>query len=65
LRSFNGGKQRAYFLAMPERRAGEPLSAFIGRFAKSKRERRKFPELKQRLAVGYAEARRAARSKHG
>lgn len=43
---------------MPERRKGEPLNEFIGRFAKSKHERREFPELKQRLAVAYAEARR-------
>jgi hypothetical protein len=43
---------------MPERKKGEKLSSFIGRFVKSKREKRKFPELKQRLAVGYSEARR-------
>ncbi len=45
---------------MPERRRGEPLNEFIGRFVESKRERRKFPDVKQRLAVGYEEARRAA-----
>lgn len=45
---------------MPEQRAAEPLSTFIGRFARSKREHRAFPKLKQRLAVGYAEARREA-----
>jgi hypothetical protein len=46
---------------MPEKRAGEPLGKFIARFAASKREKREFPELKQRLAVGYAEAREAAK----
>jgi hypothetical protein len=40
---------------------GEKLSAFIGRFVKSKREENKFPEAKQRLAVGYAESRELAR----
>jgi hypothetical protein len=45
---------------MPERHRGEPLSKFIGRFVGSKRERKQFPELKQRLAVGYAEAKRSA-----
>ena len=49
---------------MPERERGEKLSDFIGRFVKSKREKKKFPESKQRLAVGYSEARREAKS-HG
>lgn len=49
---------------MPERRKGEPLNKFIARFVSSKRERRQFPEIKQRLAVGYSEARRAAARKH-
>ena len=49
---------------MPEREHGEKLSHFIGRFVGSKREKRKFPKLKQRLAVGYSEARREAKS-HG
>jgi hypothetical protein len=48
----------------PERQSGEPLNAFIGRFVSSKRERKKFPKLKQRLAVGYSEAREAARKEH-
>lgn len=48
---------------MPERQRGEPLNKFISRFVDSKREKRKFPKVKQRLAVGYAEARRE--SKHG
>jgi len=46
---------------MPARRRGEPLSQFIGRFVGSKRERKQFPDLKQRLAVGYSEARSAAK----
>jgi hypothetical protein len=46
---------------MPERHRGEPLSAFIGRFVSSKRERKQFPELKQRLAVGYSEAKERSR----
>lgn len=39
---------------MPERQKGEKLSEFIGRFVKSRREKRQFPKLKQRLAVGYS-----------
>lgn len=46
---------------MPARHKGEPLSAFIGRFVGSKREEKKFPKIKQRLAVGYAEARESAK----
>lgn len=42
---------------MPLKQKGEKLSHFIGRFMKSKREERHFPEQSQRLAVGYAEAR--------
>lgn len=49
---------------MPERHAGEPLNKFIGRFVKSKRERKNFPDLKQRLAVGYSEARRKRKDSH-
>jgi len=48
---------------MPERRSGEPLNQFISRFAKSKRERKEFPNERQRLAVGYAEAARAAKKR--
>jgi len=48
---------------MPERHKGEPLNHFISRFVGSKREERKFPKKSQRLAVGYAEARRAAGKK--
>jgi hypothetical protein len=46
---------------MPEKRSGESLSAFIGRFVSSKREKKQFPSIKQRLAVGFAEARQAAK----
>ncbi len=46
---------------MPERRAGEKLSAFIGRFVSNKRDKKKWPNIKQRLAVGYSEARQASR----
>lgn len=46
---------------MPLRKEGEPLNKFIGRFVGSQREKKKFPELKQRLAVGYAESRERAR----
>lgn len=46
---------------MPQRKEGEKLSSFIGRFVSSKREERKFHERKQRLAVGYAEAKEQAR----
>jgi hypothetical protein len=49
---------------MPERHRGEKLSAFIGRFVSSKRERKQFPDIKQRLAVGYSEARQAAKKGH-
>jgi hypothetical protein len=50
---------------MPLREAGEPLNQFIASFVKSKREKRKFKNLKQRLAVGYSEARQEARRSHG
>lgn len=42
---------------MPLRKAGELLSDFIGRFMGNKKEKKKFPDTKQRLAVGYSEAR--------
>ncbi len=49
---------------MPLREKGEPLSSFIGRFVSSKRERKQFPDIKQRLAVGYFEARQRAKKEH-
>lgn len=48
---------------MPERVKGEKLSHFIGRFVGSKKEKRQFPKLRQRLAVGFSEAREAARGR--
>ncbi len=45
---------------MPSREKGEKLSDFIGRFVGDKREERKFPNRKQRLAVAYSEARERA-----
>jgi len=52
---------------MPAREKGEKLSHFIGRFVSSKREEKQFPKIKQRLAVGYAEAREASKKErhHG
>lgn len=44
---------------MPDRKKGEPLNQFIGRFIQSKREKRSFPDLKQREAVAYYESRKA------
>lgn len=41
---------------MPKREKGEKLSDFVARFVKTKHEKRKFPDLKQRLAVAYSEA---------
>lgn len=50
---------------MPAREKGEKLSSFIGQFVSSKREEKKFPNVKQRLAVGYAEAReQSKKEKH-
>jgi len=46
---------------MPQREKGEKLSEFIGRFVSDKRERKKFPEQKQRLAIAYHEARERSR----
>lgn len=46
---------------MPKRHEGEPLSEFISRFVKSKREKKKFSNIKQRLAVGYSEAKERSR----
>jgi hypothetical protein len=48
---------------VPERHAGEPLNKFISRFVGSKREKKQFPSVKQRLAVGYSEAKEAAKRK--
>ena len=50
---------------MPLRKAGEPLNKFIGRFVGSKREEKKFPNRKQRLAVAYSEAKERSRKDRG
>ena len=44
---------------MPTREPGEPLNKFIARFMSAKQDQKWKP--KQRLAVGYAEARKAAK----
>ena len=46
---------------MPKRHEGEKLSSFIGRFVSSKREEKKIPDRKQRLAIAYSEAREQAK----
>ena len=46
---------------MPKREEGEKLSSFIGRFVSNKREEKRYPERKQRLAVAYSEAREQTR----
>lgn len=46
---------------MPIKKTGEKLSHFIGRFVSSKREEKQFPNMKQRLAVGYSEAKEHAK----
>ncbi len=48
---------------MPERRPGEKLSSFVGRFVSNKRDKKKWPSIKQRLAVAYSEG--GEKRKHG
>jgi hypothetical protein len=48
---------------MPERRKGEPLNEFIGKFVSDKRDKKKWPNPKQRLAVGYAEAKERSKKR--
>ena len=45
---------------MPERKRGEKLATFMARFMRSDRMQREFPP-QQRLAVGYAEAKKLQR----
>lgn len=45
---------------MPERKRGEKLAHFMARFMRSDRMQREFPT-RQRLAVGYAEAKKLQR----
>ena len=46
---------------MPERKRGEKLAHFMARFMRSDRMQREFPTQQQRLAVGYAEAKKLQR----
>ena len=41
---------------MPEKHKGEPLNKFVSRYVGSKRAKKDFPDIKQRLAVAYSEA---------
>jgi len=50
---------------VPLREKGEKLSHFVGRFMKSKHEKRLFPETKQRVAVAYSEARSKKHQQRG
>jgi hypothetical protein len=40
---------------MPEKQHGEKLSSFVKRYVSSKRAKKDFPSIKQRLAVAYSE----------
>jgi hypothetical protein len=40
---------------MPEPHQGEPLNKFVERYVSSKRAKKDFPNIKQRLAVAYSE----------
>jgi len=40
---------------LPEKSAGEPLNRFVSRYVSSKRAKKDFPSIKQRLAVAYSE----------
>lgn len=48
---------------MPERKKGEPLNEFIGRYVSSEEAEKHFPDKKQRLAVAYSEARKKAKKR--
>jgi len=43
---------------MPKRESGEGLAHFIGRFVKNGKMKKKFSDIKQRLAVAYSESRK-------
>lgn len=45
----------------PAREKGEKLSDFMAKFMKSKHDQKKWKNPKQRLAVGYAEAKEHAK----
>lgn len=44
---------------MPEPMRGEKQQSYISRYVKSKRSKKDFPDIKQRLAVAYSEYDRA------
>jgi hypothetical protein len=48
---------------MPERSKGQPLNEFIGKFMSDKHDKKKWPKQKQRLAVGYAEAKERSKKR--
>lgn len=48
---------------MPERKKGEPLNEFIGRYVSSPEAEKHFPNKKQRLAVAFSEAKKKAKRK--
>jgi hypothetical protein len=43
---------------MPNPRQGEKQTSFIARYVKSRESRKRFPDIKQRLAVAYSKFRR-------
>lgn len=40
---------------MPEPQKGEKRASYVQRYVKSKESQKKFPDIKQRLAVAYSE----------
>ena len=40
---------------MPEKQSGEPLNKFVSRYVSSKRAKKDFPDIRQRLAIAYSE----------
>jgi len=40
---------------MPQPRKGEQRASYIQRYVKSKESQKRFPDIKQRLAVAYSE----------
>lgn len=49
--------------AMPERMKGEPLNKYISKFVSDKSDKKKWPNIKQRLAVAYSEAKKEPKRK--
>lgn len=43
---------------MPEPQKGEKRASYISRYVRSKESQKRFPDIKQRLAVAYSEYRR-------